>query len=218
MKTVLLLLAFLLAPFAAYAQGCGPSNPQCIVTTAPVGTNNNQAASTAFVQNQFGSPPVSSLGTGAGFYFDKNGSNQTGLTTGVYNRITWSTTKFNTTTNALSGNLWTAPVAGLIYFNASIWCSLNCLNTPNSGNPIFVVKIIKNSAGTCNGSDVFAGVGAPGLGGGVNQATAQANGVDQAAANDVYEVCVFPTSSDAMNDVQIDGNAAHTHWSGHYIR
>jgi hypothetical protein len=36
---------------AAWA-GCGPSNPNCIVPTAPVGTNNNQAASTAFVMNQ----------------------------------------------------------------------------------------------------------------------------------------------------------------------
>lgn len=34
----------------AYAQGCGQQNPNCIVPTAPVGTNNNQAASTAFVQ------------------------------------------------------------------------------------------------------------------------------------------------------------------------
>lgn len=35
---------------AAAAQGCGPQNPNCIVPTAPPGTSNNQAASTAFVQ------------------------------------------------------------------------------------------------------------------------------------------------------------------------
>lgn len=34
----------------AVAQGCGPTNPSCIVPTAPSGTSNNQAASTAFVQ------------------------------------------------------------------------------------------------------------------------------------------------------------------------
>lgn len=34
----------------AAAQTCGDQNPNCIVPTAPVGTNNNQAASTAFVQ------------------------------------------------------------------------------------------------------------------------------------------------------------------------
>jgi len=34
----------------AAAQSCGLTNPNCIVPTAPPGTNNNQAASTAFVQ------------------------------------------------------------------------------------------------------------------------------------------------------------------------
>jgi hypothetical protein len=33
----------------ALAQGCGQGNPNCIVATAPLGTSNNQAASTAFV-------------------------------------------------------------------------------------------------------------------------------------------------------------------------
>jgi len=49
---VLTLLSALLlgAAVPAAAQGCGPSNPNCIVPTAPPGTDNNQAASTAFVQ------------------------------------------------------------------------------------------------------------------------------------------------------------------------
>jgi hypothetical protein len=33
----------------AAAQGCGPSNPNCIVPTRPVGDSTNAAASTAFV-------------------------------------------------------------------------------------------------------------------------------------------------------------------------
>lgn len=33
-----------------HAQGCGPANPNCIVPTAPAGTSDNRAASTAFVQ------------------------------------------------------------------------------------------------------------------------------------------------------------------------
>lgn len=52
MKRILLTIALCLAPFAAWAQGCGDNNPNCIVPTAPVNTNNNQAASTAFVLNQ----------------------------------------------------------------------------------------------------------------------------------------------------------------------
>jgi len=35
----------------AIAQGCGPTNPNCVVPTAPPGTSDNRAASTAFVQN-----------------------------------------------------------------------------------------------------------------------------------------------------------------------
>lgn len=45
-----LALAILLGlTLAAAAQGCGAVNPNCIVPTAPAGSNNNQAASTAFV-------------------------------------------------------------------------------------------------------------------------------------------------------------------------
>jgi hypothetical protein len=44
------LVGFASAPSAATAGGCGNQNPNCIVPTAPAGTNNNQAASTAFVQ------------------------------------------------------------------------------------------------------------------------------------------------------------------------
>jgi len=49
MKHLALGLLFALWSSLAFAQGCGPTNPNCIVPTAPVGTNNNQAASTAYV-------------------------------------------------------------------------------------------------------------------------------------------------------------------------
>jgi len=50
------LLACLMScgPTPAMAQGCGPANPNCIVPTAPTGTSNNQAASTAFVMGGMG--------------------------------------------------------------------------------------------------------------------------------------------------------------------
>lgn len=55
MKRLLLAAALLLGlASAANAQGCGPKNPNCIVPTAPNGTCNNQAASTAFVCNNGG--------------------------------------------------------------------------------------------------------------------------------------------------------------------
>ena len=46
---------------AAAAQGCGQSNPNCIGPTAPIGTNNNQFATTKFVLQN-------ASGTGAGPY------------------------------------------------------------------------------------------------------------------------------------------------------
>lgn len=54
MKRLLIAVAILLGVMTAelcpaQAQGCGPQNPNCVVPTAPLGTNNNQAASTAFV-------------------------------------------------------------------------------------------------------------------------------------------------------------------------
>lgn len=53
MKWLLLALALLLSS-PALAQGCGPTNPNCIVPTRPLGDSTNAAASTAFVQSAIG--------------------------------------------------------------------------------------------------------------------------------------------------------------------
>jgi len=55
MRKILLAAALIAAAWcapgnSALAQGCGQQNPNCIVPTAPLGTSNNQAASTKFVQ------------------------------------------------------------------------------------------------------------------------------------------------------------------------
>ena len=54
MKILIALFLLLASCGAAAAQGCGPQNPNCIVPTAPPGTSDNRAASTAFVQNATG--------------------------------------------------------------------------------------------------------------------------------------------------------------------
>lgn len=46
-EILLLLLSMFVTP--VHAQGCGPTNPNCVVPTAPAGTADNRAASTAFV-------------------------------------------------------------------------------------------------------------------------------------------------------------------------
>lgn len=48
---VLAALAIVAQSAGARAQGCGPQNPNCIVTTMPPGDASNRAASDAFVQN-----------------------------------------------------------------------------------------------------------------------------------------------------------------------
>lgn len=148
------------------------------------------------------------------FYLDKNGVDQTGMATGAYTQVTFSTAKFNTGGGTFSSNRWTAPVAGMVSFQASVWWTANAAS---SSSPSFVIKIIKNSAGLCNGADVFAGIGTA-VTGFPGTAIAQANGIDQATAGDVYELCAFGISSGALNNLQVDGNQAHTHWSGAMIR
>jgi hypothetical protein len=60
------ILALLALEIPAVAQGCGPANPNCIVPTAPVGTSNNQAASTQFVQQNIGCVHSFDYATGNG--------------------------------------------------------------------------------------------------------------------------------------------------------
>lgn len=50
MRLLLATILLFASCITAAAQGCGNTNPNCIVPTAPVGTSNNQAASTQFVQ------------------------------------------------------------------------------------------------------------------------------------------------------------------------
>jgi hypothetical protein len=51
MMRVILGLIFSLFCTFAIAQGCGPSNPNCVVPTAPTGTYSDLAASTAYIGN-----------------------------------------------------------------------------------------------------------------------------------------------------------------------
>lgn len=53
--------AYCFMPISVLAQGCGPSNPNCIVPTAPPSTSNNQAASTAFVAGAVSSAALTPL-------------------------------------------------------------------------------------------------------------------------------------------------------------
>lgn len=138
-------LALLALPGAARAQGCGPQNPNCIVPTAPVGTSNNQAASTAFVQNQLASgipyadisglPAMSILGSIAG-------GNAAALTP------TEVTTFCNTFTTSLSGCV-PAPVSvtGRYLGDDAAWHAL-----PAAATQTIVQGTNISLSGTCSGT------------------------------------------------------------------
>ena len=210
--------AFLLASAAVvFGQSAPPTMPDKTVygrLGTGTGSGPGQAIPFATLNSQL---TLLTIGGGLGFQFNKGGTSQTGLTNNAYNRLTWSTTLFNTTGAALSSNTWTAPFTGLMIMSFSIFCD-SCLNTPNSGSPTFDGKFIRNSAGTCNGNDINAVLGGPSLGGASNTAFSSGAAIISVTAGDLFELCTFPTSVDAANDVIIDGNKAHTWWSGAYIR
>lgn len=58
MRLLLAALLLFASCITAAAQGCGNTNPNCIVPTAPPGTSDNRAASTAFVQSSAAGSPV----------------------------------------------------------------------------------------------------------------------------------------------------------------
>lgn len=148
------------------------------------------------------------LSVGDGFYAHKNGVNQTGMPTAAYQKVTFGTEKFDVgglfdTTNSR----WTPP-AGLVQLNTSLYWVAHAKAT---ASPVFTVKIIKNG-----GADVAAGIGTPVVGfPGI--AIAHVSCVDQATGTDYYEVYAYATSDTPANDLAIDGNMAHTHFSGHVV-
>lgn len=86
------ILLFSLWSSLALAQGCGPQNPNCIVPTAPPGTSDNRAASTAFVTTAttglgFVGPPALGaipIATGTMTASWSNQATTTGFAVGTY--------------------------------------------------------------------------------------------------------------------------------------
>jgi Pectate lyase superfamily protein len=127
------LAAFVFSSNSSRAQGCGQQNPNCIVPTAPAGTNNNQAASTAFVQKAVGGGstlPVSKGGTGDTTFTPNlplvgNGTSPIGQGT-----RSGSTTEFVTTSGGqTSGNCVKIDGAGN-HIDSGSPCGTAAANTP----------------------------------------------------------------------------------------
>jgi hypothetical protein len=148
MRHVLALLLLLVSATLAVAQGCGPANPNCIVPTAPLGTNDNRAASTAFVQSAVstGVAGVASFNGRSGIVVSASGDylfpqilGQTSLTqlpTINNNTILGNNSGGASTPSALTAaqltalvNACTATTAGLVPTppnNATLWLNGAC--------------------------------------------------------------------------------------------
>jgi len=153
MRRIFLSLWMLLAlAVGVAAQGCGDQNPNCIVPTAPPGTSNNQAASTAFVQQNILNVSAVALGADPTEVSDSTSAINNCLsfkTTG--NLICWLAPG----NYAVSGQLNIGNGNGTTSFSTINGVKLACTvpTRPGlngiSGEP---------SAGPCNINSSFAGV------------------------------------------------------------
>jgi hypothetical protein len=120
-KLLFTLLFFLMSP-AAYGQGCGSTNPNCVVTTQPPGTSNNTAASTAFVQQAIGGiggSPVTSVSNADGSLTIAPISGAVVASLNVGHANTWTALQtFSATTNSIKSN-------GVIYGGGTFVASGN---------------------------------------------------------------------------------------------
>jgi hypothetical protein len=116
-----------------------------------------------------------------------------------------------------SASMPTGLVAGTVYYVIAAGFTANAfqISATHGGAAI---NTSSNGSGTFTGyCDVAAGIGTAEVGAAglaIAHATCMAaysNGTDH------FEVIYFGTSDDALNDITLDGNPAHTHFSGHWI-
>lgn len=148
------------------------------------------------------------LGSIAGFSAHKGSVDQTGLSHNAYTKVTFTTELYDYG-GAYDATLSrvTLPV-GLIHSDLQAWCSAHAAD---SGNPSFIVKLVKNGA-----TDVKSGIGTATVGfAGTASAKLSCDFYNDSASN-YYEVFFYGTSDTAGNNLQLDGNPAHTFWTMHW--
>jgi hypothetical protein len=137
----------------------------------------------------------------AAFRFDKNGTNQAGMSHSGYTPVTWSRAVFGTLS---STRWWVAPCAGVLVTSAFVWLTAHVRHDSYAN---VCLKLIKNTG------DVVAWPGTPVYG--PNGFGIQGGSVvDICAEGDQYEVYSYAVSDTGTNDIVADGHPAHTHWSG----
>ncbi len=158
MRKILLALALLIgAALPAAAQGCGPSNPNCIVPTAPYGTSNNQAASTAFVQQALAPLPLCltlgafAVGTGSGVQCSTAAGSSATLNGGpvAINPTPGSTTQGITLTQTPAGTITGGTPFVFTTANALNYINVSSDSVNNGdGNELSAFAVIHKSGGS----------------------------------------------------------------------
>lgn len=215
-KRMALLAVLLLLPIAGVALVVPATSQNSICPTAPPGTSTNQCASTAFVTAAV-AVVQANISSGVGAAFNKGGVAQTGIAHQAYTQVTWSATDWNNTGNTLTSSTWTASATGKVHLDYQLWITANATST---GSPTYLAKGILNGICNVSGTDMRAVIGTQinGWAGAAGEAIITGGYDWQVKSGDVMQLCIYATSQDAMADIQIDGNAAHTFWNVHYVR
>jgi hypothetical protein len=139
------------------------------------------------------------------FRAHKGSTSQGSLGAYLYNHVTWPQKKHDTHGyfNTATGK-WTPP-AGQVQLSASVW--VVWIGDDNGGYPNYVLKLLKN--GESAYENTATGICARGVF--PNTAVCQIPAWnDVASGTDSYELILYTTSAGSF----IDGNAAHTWFSG----
>lgn len=142
------------------------------------------------------------------------GTDQTGCVHDDYTDVICQHTDYNEGNYFSTVNsLWTPP-AGHVIVSCNVWLSQNFIEPPTAPSTSCNVcaKVHKSTDGV-TWTDLKA---CPGWtpAGFTNTAGAGHTFFDVAAGDEVYQLIIFTTSKDALNNVVIDGNPAHTWWQG----
>lgn len=116
-----------------------------------------------------------------------------------YRPIPWQAVGYNGGYFDLATGIWTPP-AGEVIFGGQVWISQLAWGEPKN----FVAKIHKNGVG------LIAGIGLEGTFPG--SMVIPISGSDWASGKDAYQLQLYTTS-----DAIVDGNPAHTWWSGSVV-
>lgn len=134
----------------------------------------------------------------ANFSAHKNGTNQTGIASGGFTKLTFGTEIFDTG-NYFASSTWTPPAGKVI-----VTWQIGCLtNVPT--NTVFLATLYKNGARFKDGMS--------GLSSGIvsGDSTSTGSVIDSCNGTDIYEIYVFQNTG---GNISVNGSSFSTYFSG----